>query len=87
MNASNGDMMIDQATAQRLRNLIERIEHLEQEKQNLAEDIRELYGEAKSEGFIPSVLRKCVAVRRQDPVKRSEEVAILETYLAALGVE
>jgi len=67
-----------------LRSFIERIERLEEEKKALAEDIREVYSEAKGTGFDPKVLRKVVALRRMDPEERQEFEHVLETYMAAL---
>lgn len=69
-----------------LKAFIERIERLEEEKQTIADDIREVYGEAKSMGFDTKVLRKVVALRKLDANERLEQEAILDTYLAALGM-
>ena len=69
-----------------LRAFIERIERLEEEKKALAEDIKDVYGEAKSTGFNVKIMRKIVALRRQDADKRAEEEAILDLYLNALGM-
>jgi len=69
-----------------LKAFIERIERLEEEKQTITEDIREVYGEAKSMGFDTKVLRKVVALRKLDANDRMEQEAILDTYLAALGM-
>ena len=75
-------------TAAVLRKFIERIERLEEEKKALAEDIREVYSEAKGTGFDPKVLRKVVALRRMDPDERQEFEHVLDTYMAALeGVQ
>jgi len=70
--------------AAHLRSFIERIERLEEEKKGIAEDIREVYSEAKGTGFDPKVLRKVVALRRMDPDERAEFEHVLETYMAAL---
>jgi uncharacterized protein (UPF0335 family) len=69
-----------------LKSFIERIERLEEEKSGLATDIREVYGEAKSAGFDPKIMRKAVAIRKQDRDKRIEEETVLDMYLSALGV-
>ena len=69
----------------RLRSFIERIERLEEEKKALAEDIKEVYSEAKSMGFEPKIMRKVVSLRRMDNDKRQEEEALLDIYLHALG--
>jgi uncharacterized protein (UPF0335 family) len=75
-NSVNGD---------HLRQFIERVEKLEEEKRGIAEDIKDVYAEAKSTGFDPKMIRKIVAMRRVDKAKRDEEEAILELYLSALG--
>lgn len=70
-----------------LRAFIERIERLEEEKRAIADDIKDVYGEAKGTGFDPKVMRKIVSMRRQDRHKRREEEEILDLYLSALGME
>ena len=73
-------------TAQgQLKSIIERIERLEQEKTEIAEQIKEVFAEAKGNGFDVKVLRKVVRLRKQDRAKRMEEEAILDLYLSALG--
>jgi len=69
-----------------LRAFIERIERLEEEKKALADDIKDVYAEAKGTGFDVKVLRKVIAIRKQDRDKRLEEETILDLYLAALGI-
>lgn len=69
-----------------LRSFVERIERLEEEKKTVAEDIRDVYGEAKGMGFDRKILRKVVALRKQDKDQRMEEEALTETYLHALGM-
>ena len=66
---------------------IERIEHLEEEKKTISEDIKEVYAEAKGTGYDIKVMRKIVSLRRQDKEKRREEEEILGLYLSALGME
>ena len=68
-----------------LRAFIERIERLEEEKRTLAEDIKEVYAEAKGNGFDVKIMRKVISLRRMDRDKRIEEETILELYLSALG--
>ena len=65
---------------------IERIERLEEEKKALAGDIKDVYGEAKSNGFDVKIMRKIVSIRRQDRDSRIEEETVLDLYLAALGM-
>ena len=72
-------------TADRLRTFIERIERLEEDKKGIAEDIKEVYSEAKGEGFDQKVLRKVIALRKKDPQERAEEDELLELYLSAIG--
>ena len=71
---------------EQLRQLVERIERLEEEKQTIAADIREVYAEAKALGFDTKVMRKVIAMRKKDPQEREEEEAMLALYLQALGM-
>lgn len=72
--------------ADQLKSIIERIERLEEEKAGIAGDIKDVYAEAKANGFDVKVLRKIIALRKRDHDERSEEEAILELYLQALGM-
>ena len=72
--------------ADRLKSFIERIERLEEEKKAIADDIKEVYAEAKGNGFDTKVLRQVIRIRRQDRAERMEQEAILELYMAALGM-
>jgi uncharacterized protein (UPF0335 family) len=69
-----------------LRSFVERIEKLEEEKRAIADDIKDVYGEAKGTGFDVKVMRKIISLRRQDKSKREEEEEILDLYLSALGM-
>jgi uncharacterized protein (UPF0335 family) len=71
--------------AERLRSFVQRIERLEEDKAGVAQDIREVYSEAKGEGFEVKVLRKIISLRKKDPQQRREEDELLELYLSALG--
>lgn len=71
----------------RLKSFIDRIERLEEEKSGIAADIKDIYAEAKAVGFDPKTMRKIIRLLKIDREKRAEEEALLETYLAALGVE
>lgn len=73
-------------TAEQLKSYIERVERLEEEKAALAEDIREVYAEAKGNGFDVKIMRQIVRLRKMDADDRSEQEAILDTYKAALGM-
>lgn len=68
-----------------IRSIIERVERLEVEKAEVLEQIKEVFAEAKGNGFDTKILRKVIALRRQDRAKRLEEEAILDLYLSALG--
>ncbi|WP_420416940.1 DUF2312 domain-containing protein [Pacificispira sp.] len=74
------------ATGARLRSFIERVERLEEEKKTIADDIKEVYAEAKGQGFDVKTMRKIISLRKKDPDDRAEEDALLETYMAALGM-
>lgn len=69
-----------------LKAFIERIERLEEEKRALAEDIKDVYAEAKGTGYDVKAMRKIVSMRRQDHNKRREEEEILDIYMSALGM-
>ena len=69
-----------------LKAVIERIERLEEEKKATSDDIREVYAEAKGNGFDVKALRTIVRLRKQDVDERKEEEAVLETYMHALGM-
>jgi uncharacterized protein (UPF0335 family) len=69
-----------------LKAFVERIERLEEEKKVIADDIRDVYGEAKANGYDTKALRAVVKMRKQDSEERKEQEAILEVYLQALGM-
>jgi uncharacterized protein (UPF0335 family) len=69
-----------------LKAIIERIEHLEEEKKAISDDIRDVYAEAKGNGYDVKALRTVIRLRKQDKDERAEQEAILETYLHALGM-
>ena len=69
-----------------LRAFIERIERLDEEKKTIADDIKEVFAEAKGTGFDTKAIRKILRLRKQDQAERQEEEAILDLYLAALGM-
>ncbi|HEV2365096.1 MAG TPA: DUF2312 domain-containing protein [Caulobacteraceae bacterium] len=70
----------------RLKSFIERIERLEQDKAAVAADLKEVYAEAKGEGFDARIMRKVVRLRKQNSAKRAEEEALLDLYMQAVGV-
>ena len=69
----------------RLKSFIERIERLEEDKAAVANDMKEVYAEAKGEGFDTKILRKVIRLIKQDKVKRQEEEALIDLYLSAIG--
>ena len=75
-----------EATDDRLRLLIERIERLEEEKKGIADDICDVYAESKAVGYDPKIMRQVVGLRKMKPDDRSEQETILETYKTALGM-
>jgi uncharacterized protein (UPF0335 family) len=80
--------MAEESVAQdQLRAFIERIERMEEEKRAIADDIKEIYAEAKGNGFDTKVLRRIVAIRKQDHAERMEQEALLDLYMAALGMQ
>jgi len=69
-----------------LRSIVERVERLNEEKKAIAEDIREVFKEAKGNGFDVKAIRKIIKLRAEDEAKRREEQAVLDTYMHALGL-
>jgi uncharacterized protein (UPF0335 family) len=79
-------MSINVSAAQ-LRSFIERVERLEEEKKGMADDIKDVFGEAKSQGFDVKTMRAVIKLRALDKAKRQEAEALLDTYKNALGIE
>jgi uncharacterized protein (UPF0335 family) len=77
--------MSDAIQGDELKSIVARIERLEEEKRSISEDIKEVYAEAKANGYDAKVLRKVVALRARDLNERKEEEAILDLYLQAVG--
>ena len=69
-----------------LRSIVERIERLEEEKKTIADDIKDVYSEAKGLGFDTKILKTIIKLRKMDEQERMEEDLILDTYMAALGM-
>jgi uncharacterized protein (UPF0335 family) len=81
------DLLALEATAKaKLTSYIERIERLESDKKAIQGDIRDVYAEAKSDGFDTVAIRKIIKLREKDEAEREEEESILETYMHALGM-
>ncbi|MEL6661656.1 MAG: DUF2312 domain-containing protein [Pseudomonadota bacterium] len=76
---------LNETTKEKLRQTIERIERLEEEKKEVAEQIKEIYAEAKAFGFDTKALRQVIRIRKVDRAEREEQEMVLDTYLAALG--
>ena len=74
------------AACRKLRAFVERIERMEEEKAALGADIREIYSEAKGQGFDTKIVRKVVALRKMETADRQEQEALLDLYLDALGM-
>lgn len=86
MDDQDDDFSTTTVSAGQLRAIVERIERLEEEKKEVSEQIKEVYGEAKGNGFDAATLRKIVALRKKKPEERSEQEAMLELYMNALGM-
>jgi uncharacterized protein (UPF0335 family) len=69
-----------------LKSIVERIERLEEEKKVIAGDIKEVYAEAKANGFDTKILRKVISLRKKEATEREEEQSMLDVYMAALGM-
>ena len=82
---ASDDVLSGHAQGQ-LKAIIDRIERLEADKAAIGEDLKEVFAEAKGNGFDVKIMRKIVTIRRQDRDKRMEEETILDLYLAALGM-
>ncbi len=78
--------MDDPVQGDQLKSIVERIERLEEEKKTIADDIKEVYAEAKGNGYDTKVLRTIIRLRKQDANEREEQDAILDLYKQALGM-
>ncbi len=83
-NSAHPDIL-NQAAQGQLKSIIERVERLEVEKGEVAEQIKEVYAESKGGGFDTKIIRKVVKIRKMDRAKRQEEEALLDLYLSAIG--
>lgn len=82
----NTDSATHSFAKDQLKAIIERIERLEEEKKTISDDIKDVYGEAKGNGYDVKALRTIIRMRKQDANERAEQETILETYLQALGM-
>ena len=80
-------MVTDELEGEQLRQLIERIERLEEEKSVLGDHVREVYAEAKASGFDPKIIRKVVRLRKMDPNEVDEEESLIQIYKQALDIQ
>jgi uncharacterized protein (UPF0335 family) len=85
MSDEQNTSQIGGIAAEALRQFIDRIERLEEEKKNLSADIKDVYAQCKSQGFDTKIVRKIVALRKRDRQEREEEQQIMDLYLAAIG--
>jgi uncharacterized protein (UPF0335 family) len=79
--------MSNAVSAERLRSFIKRIEKVEEDRAAVAEDLKEIYSEAKSAGCDTAIIRKIIALRKKELEKRREEQELLELYMSAVGME
>lgn len=77
--------VLNQTAQNQIRSIIERVERLVSEREEINEQVKEVFAEAKGNGFDVPILRKVISIRRQDRAKRLEEEAILDLYLSATG--
>lgn len=87
MADENSEPTTETVAAGQLRAFIERIERLEEEKQTIADDIKDVYAEAKGTGFDTKAVRTIIRLRKKDQAERQEEEAILDLYKSALGMQ
>jgi len=85
-NSTTEDDAVTKFSKDQLKAVIERIERLEEEKKTISDDIKDVYVEAKGNGYDVKALRTIVRLRKQDPNDRAEEETILDTYMHALGM-
>lgn len=82
---NSGDEVLNQTAQNQLKSIVERVERLAVEKEEIAEQMREVFAEAKGNGFDTKIIRKTLRIRKLDKAKAQEERAVLELYCAALG--
>jgi uncharacterized protein (UPF0335 family) len=81
------DLGHNSIAADRLRHFIDRIERVEEERQGLADDVKDIYTEAKAIGFDVKIMRKLISLRKKDANTRKEEAALLDLYANAIGLD
>ena len=85
-NKFNEEIKLTKSKDDRLKSLIERVERLEEEKNILLADIKEVFSEAKGLGYDPKIMRQILIIRKMDIDERLEQEALLDTYRTALGI-
>ncbi|MEM7506651.1 MAG: DUF2312 domain-containing protein [Pseudomonadota bacterium] len=83
---SDASFSTTQVAADQLRSIVERIERLEEEKKEVADQVKEVYAEAKANGYDAKTLRRIVSLRKKPAEERDEEEALLDLYMSALGM-
>ena len=86
-NSASGVEVLNETAQSQLRSIIERVERLEVEKAEVAEQVKEVLAEAKGSGFSPKIIRKVVRLRKISRAARQEEDALLDIYMVASGTE
>lgn len=86
-NSASGVEVLNETAQSQLRSIIERVERLEVEKAEVAEQVKEVLAEAKGNGFSPKIIRKVVRLRKISRAARQEEDALLDIYMVASGTE
>ena len=86
LDRTDNHIPTDSVAADQLKAFVERIERLEEEKAGIANDIKDIYAEAKGTGFDTKAIRKIISLRKKDHSERQEEEAVLELYMQALGM-
>jgi len=74
-------------TSAQLKSIIERVERIEEERRELGADVREIYAEAKGNGYEPKIIRKIIQLRKMNSSDRAEQEALMETYCNAIGMQ
>ncbi len=86
LDATTTDEKPTNIAGDRLRSIVDRIERLEEERKALGNDIKDIYGEAKSAGFDVKVLRQLIRIRKQEPAEIEEQETLLDVYRRAIGM-
>ena len=86
MTGHNSGVSEGGIAADRLRDLITRVERLEEERKALAQDIKDIYVESKSAGFCPKTIKQIIRLRKMDPAEVEEQESILDIYKKAIGM-